>query len=220
MKLQDLNASPVTVAEKALDQHFNIKLSVSKLSLSETKTLRAKVKGYINETKKTGEYYSSQQRPAILKLLFMEQALSAHHAALSKNRFSKIIVENEEVERSQVVLATQDLVDSVQKMLETVSDVTVKELPALIDKIQSEIGVNESDLFSQQVTQTLSTLTAALTQAKAEMQSALNIVTGQESPDMGAETPEVEPAQDEMDDPAELPDVDAEAPLELGRPKR
>ena len=39
------------------------------------------------------------------------------------------------------------MVDSVQKMLEEISDMMVKEMPALGDSVQSEIGVNEAQAF-------------------------------------------------------------------------
>ena len=55
----------------------------------------------------------------------------------------------------------------------------IKELPALTSGVQSEIGVNESESFSQQVTEALTSLQAALTQSKGTLQSALNGITGQ-----------------------------------------
>jgi hypothetical protein len=91
----------------------------------------------------------------------------------------RIVVENEEVEKSQVVLAAQDMVDTVQKMVEQVSDMLVKELPALSDSIQSEIGVNEAEQFTSQSTEALTSLQAALTQSQATLKSALNSITGQ-----------------------------------------
>jgi hypothetical protein len=108
----------------------------------------------------------------------MEQALSKQFAELSANR-PRIVTENEEVEKSQVVLAAQDLVDSLRKMIEEVSDMLVKELPALSDSIQSEIGVNESEQFTSQATEALTSLQAALTASEATMKSALNSITGQ-----------------------------------------
>jgi hypothetical protein len=45
--------------------------------------------------------------------------------------------------------------------------------------VQSEIGVNESESFNQQVTEALTSVQAALTQGKGTLQSALNGITGQ-----------------------------------------
>lgn len=109
----------------------------------------------------------------------MEQALTKSFNTLRSMPKARIVVENEEVEKSQVVLAAQDMVDSVQKMLEQVSDMMVKEMPALIDSVQSEIGVNEAEQFSTQTTEALGSLTASLTQTKTALQGALNVITGQ-----------------------------------------
>ena len=111
----------------------------------------------------------------------------------------------------------------LQKMVEDVSDMLVKELPAIVDSVNSEIGTNEGDQYSTQATEALSGLQAALTTARAGLQSALGIVTGQgggmmggmgdmggeEGPEMGGELPM--PGEE-----AELGAMDAE---ELGEPE-
>ena len=89
------------------------------------------------------------------------------------------MVENEEVEKSQVVLAAQDMVDQVQKMLEDVGQMQVKELPALVSSIESEIGVNESQTYNDQVSGQLDTLSASLKEASTALKNALNGLTGQ-----------------------------------------
>jgi 3-hydroxyisobutyrate dehydrogenase-like beta-hydroxyacid dehydrogenase len=110
-----------------------------------------------------------------MKMLFMEQALSAH---LKVAKAPRIVFENEEVEKSQVILAAQDMIDSVQKMYEDVNDMLVKELPALVDSIQSEIGANESDAFNQSAGEALTQLNAALQQAQMALKGSLSGLTG------------------------------------------
>jgi hypothetical protein len=155
------------------------------MTVTETKSMLSKVRGLINETKSSAEFYQSQTSPSYMKLVFMEQALTDHFSYLQSLPKTRIVIENEEVEKSQVVLAAQDMVDQVQKMVEEVSDMLVKELPALTSGVQSEIGVNESESFNQQVTETLTSLQAALTQSKGTLQSALNSITGQGGDMMG-----------------------------------
>ena len=91
---------------------------------------------------------------------------------------TKVITENEEVNRSQVILAAQDMVDSVQKMLEEISDMMVKEMPALVDSVQSEIGVNEAQAFDQTAGQALAELNQCLVSVKGQLDQALAGVTG------------------------------------------
>ena len=179
MKLTEFNAKPTTVAKQALKEHFNTSFNVEKLGLYETKNMLKKVKGLMSEAK--NKSMSGEQNPAYLKLVFMEQALNHHYGDLRTMPMynPRIVVENEEVEKSQVVLAAQEMVDSMQKMIEQVSDMLVKELPAVVDGVNSEFGTSEGEQFSSQVTEALTSLQAALTQSKTGLTGALGVVTGQ-----------------------------------------
>lgn len=229
MKLTDLNNK--TYGKAALRENYEVPFNAEKLTGPVAQNMLKKVRALIAETKKSPDFYSKQTSPAYMKLVFMEQSLKDHVYAISQQR-ARIVVENEEVEKSQVVLASQDLVDSVQKMLEETSDMLVKELPALTQSIESEIGVNESQAFNSQVSAALTTLAECLQQTRTAMTGALGIVTGQgqmEQPfDAGIDQPEevqtdIEVDREEIAEPeVELP---AEEPEELpvggaGRAKR
>ena len=179
MKLTEFNNTTLATAKKALTENYNLPFNVGNLSPSATNAMLQKVRGLISETRESSDFYSSQNNPAYMKLMFMSQALTNQMNEFRSRSSTRIVVENEEVEKSQVVLAAQDMVDSIQKMLEQVSDMLVKEMPALVDSIQSEIGVNESEQFSSQAGEALTSLTAALTQSKTALQGALGVVTGQ-----------------------------------------
>ncbi len=179
MKLTEFNNNKISTAKQALNEHYSLPFNTKRMTVTETKSMLGKVRGLINETKSSTEFYQSQTSPSYMKLVFMEQALAEHFSYLQSLPKTRIVVENEEVEKSQVVLAAQDMVDQVQKMVEEVSDMLVKELPALTSGVQSEIGVNESETFNQQVTEALTALQASLTQSKGTLQSALNGITGQ-----------------------------------------
>lgn len=225
MKLQDLGSNKIVTAKRALKETYNMPFKVEKMSLQEVHRMLTKVRHLVNETKSSPSFYKSQRDASYLKLVFMEQALASQMSVLKAMPRPRIVIENEEVEKSQVVLAAQDMVDSIQKMLEQVSDMTVKELPALIDSVQSEIGVTESEQFSQQTSEALSTLTGALTQAKTSLQGALNVITGQstDEPDafasagadseLGVDSGEIDMGMDDT-----LPEPDAEEP-DLGEPE-
>lgn len=218
MKLNELDHK--NHAKKALKENFDINFNVESLDKSRTKTMLNKVKGLIKESKQAANFYKNQTSPVYMKLVFMEQALTAHYKELMNRPSTRIVVENEEVEKSQVILAAQDMIDSVQKMVEDVSDMQVKELPALVSSIQSEIGVNESNDFNTKVTETLTTLSSALQAARTELNNALGIVTGQApADDFGADS------EGELNTDLEVPgddtgldmasDLDTEADLDL-----
>jgi hypothetical protein len=151
-----------------------------------------------------------------MKLVFMEQALSTHYKDLMNAPKPRIVFENEEVEKSQVILAAQDMIDTVQKMYEDVNDMMVKELPALVSSIQSEIGANESTEFNAQASEALRALNDSLLNSKNSLESALGTITGQAGMDSfatdDAGMDELEPTDDlGMDDGVDL-DLDIEEP--------
>ena len=234
MRLTDLDKRNTQV--KALKENFSIDFDVSALDKSKTVAMLSKVKKLIGESKRSSEFHNAQANPAYLKLVFMEQALSQHMKVAKSPR---IVLENEEVEKSQVILAAQDMIDTVQKMYEDINDMLVKELPALVDSIQSEIGVNESDTFNQSASQALTTLNASLQETQTSLKSALGGLTGQGgadafaagAPEMAADLGAEMGADLEADldaEPADLelpplPDMEdeEEAPLAAaGRSKR
>jgi hypothetical protein len=174
MRLNELDKSQIAI--RALKANFDVDFNTSKLNRSQTKTMLDKVNGLIKEAKSQPDFYKNQNDPSYMKLIFMSQALNEHY---SNTKTAKIIVENQEVEKSQVILAAQDMVNSLQKMIEEVNDMLVKELPALTDSIQSEMGVNESAAFNQAASESLTTLNQTLSQSKQSLQGALNGITGQ-----------------------------------------
>jgi hypothetical protein len=187
MKLTEFNNKTSLNAKKALKEHFNTSFEVDKLGLFETKKMLGKVKTLMAESKQTST--GGEQNPAYLKLVFMEQALSHHYGELKALPMynQRVIVENEEVEKSQVVLAAQEMVDAMQKMVEQVSDMLVKELPAVVDGVNAEFGTNEGEQFQSQVAEALTSLQAAITQSKTGLQGAVGIITGQGGAGFGAD---------------------------------
>ena len=179
MKLTELNNNRRTYSTRVLQEQYEMPFNVEKMSMSSTRTMLAKVRGLMTESKQSPDYHSSQSSGSYMKLVFMEQALSDHYNELRSLPQPRIMVENEEVEKSQVVLAAQDMVDQVQKMLEDVGQMQVKELPALVSSIESEIGVNESQTYNDEVSGQLDTLSASLKETSSALKNALNGLTGQ-----------------------------------------
>jgi hypothetical protein len=216
MKLNELDHK--NYAKEALKENFEMSFNVAAMDRTNTKTMLNKVTNLIKEAKQSNDFYKNQTSSSYMKLVFMEQALSSHYKDLMNSPKPRIVFENEEVEKSQVILAAQDMIDTVQKMYEDVNDMMVKELPALVSSIQSEIGANESIEFNTQAGDALKALNDALLNSKNSLQSALGTITGQggmdsfASNDLGMD--QVEPTDDfDMDDiETDVTDIDIEEP--------
>lgn len=175
MNLNDFDKN--RLASKALQENFAMQFDPSKLDKIKTQTMLSRVRKSLGEAKASKNFYEAQRSESYLKLVFMEQALKEHYSKLL-SRKTRIVFENEEVEKSQVILAAQDMVDSVQKMLEDVGEMQVKELPALVSSIESEMDANKAQEFNTQVSQQLDTLSESLKAGFDGLKAALNQLTG------------------------------------------
>ena len=170
-----------------------------------------------------------------------QNMINTQATTMAENRLRRAYryLKESEVQQAQVVLAAQDMVDKMQSMVEDVSELQFKELPALVDSIKNQVGIDQATQFNQDATAALTGLLQNIQGAKQQLDSALGVVTGQPAAmppagadmaaagadmgaaagdmaaaagaDMGAEMP-VDPA---MAEPGMEP-----APAALGRAKR
>ena len=111
-----------------------------------------------------------------------EQKLVASAAMMqaeSRLRRAMKRLNESEVQQAQVVLAAQDMVDKMQGMLEDVSELQFKELPALVDSIKNQVGVDQAAQFNADATAALTGLLQNIQGAKQQLDAALGVVTGQ-----------------------------------------
>jgi hypothetical protein len=235
MKITEMNLGRKESTKRALKENFEVNLDYDRLDLRTTRSMLQRVTKLISEARTGKQAHGRYENPAYLKLVMMEQALGQHYRDLKIER--EIMLENEEVQKSQVLLAAQDMIDSVQKMIVDISKMKVEELPAVVTGINNEIGTNEGSTFEGEVTESLTALEQALTGAKQALTGALGKLTGEdgdempadafggeeggeEMPDMGGE----EPADDMGDmgdmggdeEMPELPEMPEEEPEEVG----
>lgn len=89
------------------------------------------------------------------------------------------MIRESEIQQAQVVLAAQDMIDQVQKMLEQISAMQFKDLPALTDAIKNDVGVEQATQFQTSANQALANLLSSVQQGKTELEGAQGVLTGQ-----------------------------------------
>ena len=273
MKLQELAViSPTKQAAAVFESYFGTSIKFDTISQRQAQSLLNRVRSLISEHRRTPAFHKSEQDPAYLKLVMLEQALATQAvdgqppvdpqkqaalqtaqvaqnkraiqdqikqkqqeiqqlqqqmnnpvmAAESRASLRKRLQESE-VQQAQVVLASQDMVDQVQKMLEQVSAMQFKDLPALVDQVKNQVGVDQAMQFNTDASAALTGMIQNLQASKQQLEGALGVVTGQApvvpGEEMGVEIPDT---GEEV--PAELPtldgeeDLDAEMDANLGVP--
>jgi len=282
MKLQELAvANPTKQAAKVFESYFGTSIKFDTISRRQAQGLLNRVRSLISEHRRTPAFHRSEQDPAYLKLVMLEQALAAQAmtgqpaadpqqqqalmaaqqqqkkrqiqdaikakqaeiADLQKQMNNPVMsamegrpslrqrLKESEVQQAQVVLASQDMVDQVQKMSEQISAMQFKDLPALVDQIKNEVGVDQAMQFNTDATAALAGLLQNLQGAKTQLEQALGVVTGQAPQVPGEELAAPVPGEEEIDIDAEIPtadgeeDIDAEMdanvePAGLGRERR
>jgi hypothetical protein len=128
---------------------------------------------------------------------------------------ARIMREQSELQQAQVVLAAQDMIDRLQGMLEDISEMQFKDLPALADSIKSDMGVEQSTQFQSAASTAFTNLLQAVQAGKTELESAQGTLTGQAP---------VVPGQDAM--PGAMPaaaagaggDIEADLDLDVNLP--
>jgi len=95
----------------------------------------------------------------------------------------------------------------MQSMLEDASEMQFKELPALVDSIKNQVGIDQAAQFNTDATAALTGLVQNLQGAKQQLDQALGVVTGTTPPPDagmaamgGAPTPGADMAAAGMDD--------------------
>ena len=78
MKLQDLESNhPVEKSQKVFESYFGKKVNFTDISKSQAQQMLTKVRGLIREHRNSSRLHTSERNPNYLKLMVMEQALSA-----------------------------------------------------------------------------------------------------------------------------------------------
>jgi hypothetical protein len=236
MKLQDL-AQPQQSKQTArvFESYFGQSANFDQLTHPQASKMLNRVRNLIREHRAHPSFHRSEQNPTYLKLVVMEQGLAA--------RMRETLREASEVQQAQVVLAAQDMVDKMQKMLEEITALQFKDLPALVDSIKNEVGAQQATQFNADATAALSGLVQNLQAGKQQMEAALGVVTGEgaapvdagmgadlgagnemgAAADLDAAGADLEAGADDLEAAAELPTDDLEAgagAADLGRGRR
>lgn len=159
----------LVMMEQALQQHV------------EENTAQAPVAIDVNDPKTKATMKKAEQgrplNPDEQKTI-TAMAMMKKETAKPKKRMVK---EQNELQQAQVVLAAQDMIDRVQGMIEDVSEMQYKDLPALSASIKADpnLGADKASQFQSQATGALTELLNSLQAGKTGLESAQGVLTGQ-----------------------------------------
>jgi len=130
-----------------------------------------------------------------------DEQQTVNKIALTKEgKKNRAMVSESEVQQAQVVLAAQDMIDRIQGMLEDISEMQFKDLPALANSIKNDMGTEQATQFQSAASAALTQLLTAVQSGKTELEGAQGVLTGQ--------SPTVPGADDMADALPPAPDAD------------
>ena len=115
----------------------------------------------------------------MLRQASAQQAKTDKETMKEGKRKARRLREASELQQAQVVLAAQDMVDQIQKMIEQVSAMQFKDLPALVDSIRNDVGMDQAQQFNNDCTAALQGLIQNLQASKQQLEGAQGTLTGQ-----------------------------------------
>lgn len=216
---------------KVMESRFGIKIDYANLDFKRAYVLARGLTESLDQIKRSHGVHVAEKNPKYMELLMVREGL---HRWMVENK-QQLIMESE-MGKSQAILAAKDMVDSIQDMLEEVSKMQNEQMPALLDTIRDQIGMEQADAFKAAVEPLLGNMVQQLSSSRSTADDAARALAGEQVAQpmgMGMGTPGTPPPMPGTDLPppgmGDGSDMDADSfaatdaaagPNELGRERR
>ena len=173
MNLNDI--SPVATPKKMnriMESRFGFSIDYNNLTVNKATKLSTRITESINRIRNSFGMHTAERNPKYMELLIVREALDKWIV----NR--RQLVESE-IGKSEAILASKDIVNSIQDMLEKVSKMQAEQMPALIDTIRDQIGNEQANQYKNSVSELLTGMVEQLSQARERADNATRGLTGE-----------------------------------------
>jgi hypothetical protein len=179
MNLNQLTPGPsANKMNNLLQTRFGFQIDYSRMTYGKAESLNRLVSENIQRLRRSFGVHTAERNPKYMELLMVRESLGRWM------RENQHLMEGE-IGKSEAILAAKDMVDSIQDMVERVSKMQVEQLPALIDTIRDQIGMNEADQFKQGMGDLLTNISQALADARETADSSARALAGEQGATIG-----------------------------------
>jgi len=176
MRLTEMGVKPsAKKINKVMESRFGIKIDYTNLDFSKAYKLARGLTESLNQIKGSHGAHVAEKNPKYMELLMVREGL---HRWMVENK-QQLIMESE-MGKSQAILAAKDMVDSIQDMLEDVSKMQNEQMPALLDTIRDQIGMEQADAFKASVGSLLANMVEQLGSARESADQAARALAGEQ----------------------------------------
>jgi len=176
MNLKEMNPviSP-TKMNHTMKTRFGFSIDYDNLTLNKAKKLSEALKESLTRIRKSSVIHTAERDPKYMEMLMVNEAL---------DKFIAQRLQESKVGESEAILAAKDMVDSIQDMLEKLSKMQIEQMPALVDTIRDQIGMQQAEQFKNNIGALLTSMVEQMTQAREQADMASRQLAGDGSADM------------------------------------
>ena len=193
MRLNEMGAKPTAKQmNKVMESRFGFQVDYANLTFKKAYKMANAISESLNKIKSTHGVHTAEKNPSYMEMLMVRESL---HSWMRENQ-GRFLAESE-MAKSEAILAAKDMVDSIQDMLEKISKMQNEQLPALLDTIRDQIGIEKADGFKSAVSPLLGNLAQTLQQGRETADSAARGLAGEDmGQDMGMGGADLGPSMD------------------------
>ena len=176
MRLTEMGVKPTSKKiNKVMESRFGVTIDYNNLNFPKAYVLARELTESLDQIKRTHGIHVAETNSKYMQLLMVREGL---HRWMVENK-QQLIMESE-MGKSQAILAAKDMVDSIQDMLEEVSKMQNEQMPALLDTIRDQIGMEQADAFKGAVEPLLANMVQQLSSARSTADDAARALAGEQ----------------------------------------
>ena len=176
MKLNDMAQKPTTKQmKKVMESRFGFSVDYENLTLKKAYTMATSITEALNKIKKTHGVHVAERNAKYMEMYMVRESI---HSWMRENQ--KSFIAESEMAKSEAILAAKDMVDSIQDMLEKIGKMQNEQLPALLDTIRDQLGIEQADSFKGAVAPLLQDLASTLQQGRETADNAARGLAGEQ----------------------------------------
>jgi hypothetical protein len=203
MYLNDLNSAKHSVEKlnKVLADSFDHEVNLSSMNMdSLNKMLRTTEAKMIAIKESDLQYWENAQYNKLgliqhqLKT-YINEVAPVRKGKTMRARTNESVVMEDELDQAEVMLAAQELVDDLQKMVEGIAEMQVQKLMPIVDAMKEQVGFEQAEAYNAAADAALGALLDQMKVAKESVENATLTARGKAPAapaptDMGTDAPE------------------------------
>lgn len=176
MKLTEIGTKPTPKQmNRVMESRFGFAVDYDNLTFKKAYKMARAIGESLDKIKSTHGIHIAEKNPQYMEMLMVRESL---HSWMVANK-QQMIVESE-MAKSEAILAAKDMVDSIQDMLEKIGKMQNEQLPALLDTIRDQLGIEQADTFKNAVSPLLGDLASTLQQGRETADNAARGLAGEQ----------------------------------------